>query len=226
MFSKRFNLFTGHFGSGKTEVSVNYAKKLKEKGYKTAIVDMDVVNPYFRTADVKNELKNAGVRVVVPSLANTNVDVPNLPSEINSLFENEEVRSIFDIGGDDMGAKVIGRYRHNIAADNYNMFLVVNTLRPFTNTEEKIINMIREIESSCRLKITGFINNTNLLDETNVGMVLKGHELINHVSKTTEIPIKFISGFFNSNEINRIEKKFKGYILNMKKMIRKPWEKD
>ncbi len=104
MFNKRINIFTGHFGSGKTEVAVNYAFEMARTGQRTAIVDLDIVNPFFRTADAKQKLENSGIKVVLPMYANTNVDVPALPAEINTLFERKDFKLVFDVGGDDLGS--------------------------------------------------------------------------------------------------------------------------
>ena len=104
MFDKRINIFTGHFGSGKTEVAVNYAMKMAEAGYRTAIVDFDIINPYFRTADAKDALEEQNIKVILPMYANTNVDIPAIPPEIYSLFEDKDTKVVLDVGGDDLGA--------------------------------------------------------------------------------------------------------------------------
>jgi hypothetical protein len=222
MFNKRINIFTGHFGSGKTEVAVNYALQLSKIYTNTAIVDFYIVNPYFRTADVRQELEQNGLRVITPIYANTNVDVPALPAEISSLFDSKEYYVVFDVGGDDVGAKAISRYREEIFEDDYEIFFVINTKRPMTGTPEKIEAIIHEVEDSSRLKVTGLVNNTNLLENTTLEDMIEGHRLIEQVSKKLDIPIAFASGL--SNVISKLKGKTDMELLPMKKLIKLPWE--
>lgn len=222
MFEKRINIFTGHFGSGKTEVAVNYALKLSELNHKTCIVDFDIVNPFFRTADAKNELESRGVRVILPRYANTNVDVPALPAEINGLIESKEYSVVFDVGGDDLGARALARYRDEIDPEEYDMFLVINTRRPMTDSVEKILHMLHEIENSSRLRVTKLVNNTNLLQYTLPENIIEGHQLIEKVSGKTNIPIAFTSGF--SSSIEQAGEKVGTDVLVLDKLIRLPWD--
>ncbi|MFZ5987162.1 MAG: hypothetical protein ACOYWZ_08595, partial [Bacillota bacterium] len=217
MFKKRISIFTGHFGSGKTEVAVNFALKLSEQCPKTAIVDFDIVNPYFRTTDAKSVLEARNIWVVTPLYANTNVDVPALPAEINTLFEKKEYSVIFDVGGDDLGARVLSRYRDEILDDDYEMYFVINTKRPMTDTLEKIEQMIYEIEGSSRLKVTKLVNNTNILSSTTAKDVLEGHEMIKNISDKLCIPIAFVSGFHDL--IGEVERDIESDVLYLNKLI-------
>ncbi|HHW30833.1 MAG TPA: hypothetical protein GXX20_04035 [Clostridiaceae bacterium] len=225
MLDRRINIFTGHFGSGKTEISVNYAIKLQESGNKTAIVDLDIVNPYFRTADVKEQLEKMGIWVITPLYANTNVDVPALPPEINTLFEKKEYKVVLDVGGDDDGARVLSRYREQILNDDYEMFFVISARRPMTDTREKILEMIADIEASSRIKVTRLINNTNLLGDTGIKDIIEGHKLVEEVSSILNIPIAFTSGFAETmKEYEKIREKQNIPLFKMDKLIRLPWE--
>jgi len=235
MHHKRINIFTGNFGSGKTEVSVNYAMRLGEIFNRTAIVDLDIVNPYFRTADAKEELERKGVLVITPLFANTNVDIPALPPEINMLLENKEYTAVFDVGGDDVGALALSRYKEKIMEEDYGHYFVVNVNRPMTNSVEKIKEMFYSIEESSGLKITGIVNNTNLLENTRITDILKGQEIIEKAALELGVPVVFTSifkGIFNKNygtnycpEADTERIGIKGNILLMEKMIRLPWEK-
>lgn len=222
MVNRRISIFTGHFGSGKTEVAVNYAVNLAARYEKTAIVDFDIVNPFFRTADVKNELEQRGIRVITPIYANTNVDVPALPPEISSLFEKKEYHVVFDVGGDDLGAKVLSRYHESILQDDYEMYFVINTRRPMTESEKGIEEMIREIEASSRLKVSKLVNNTNLLYGTTAEDVLEGGRMITRVSERLGIPVAFISGL--SSVAAELQKHTDAEVLVLEKLIRLPWE--
>ncbi|PNT92731.1 hypothetical protein [Clostridium thermosuccinogenes] len=223
MFDKRISFFTGHYGSGKTEIAVNYAIKLSRQSSKTAIVDSDIVNPYFRTADAKDILEQNNIKVVLPLYANTNVDIPALPPEIYTLFRDKEYKVVFDVGGDDLGAKVVSRYNEEIVKEQYEMFYVVNTKRPMTDTEEKIEEMIFEIETSARLKITGIINNTNLLEGTTPEDIIEGHKLIEKVAKKLQVPVSFIAGIGDS--VEEAGKRLGMKVLKMDKYILLPWDR-
>ena len=222
MFDRRISIFTGHFGSGKTEVAVNYALKMSALYPKSAIVDFDIVNPYFRTADAKLQLEEKGIWVVTPKYANTNIDVPALPAEINTLFEKKEYKVVLDVGGDDLGARVLSRYVEDIQKDDYEMFFVINTRRPMTDTLEKIEEMIYSIETSSRLKVTKLVNNTNLLQDTTAEDIMEGQKLIKLVSEKLDIPVGFVSGL--ENFINLLGTGIDTELLCMDKLIKLPWD--
>ncbi len=225
MFEKRINIFTGHFGSGKTEVAVNYAFKMAEADFKTAIVDFDIINPYFRTADAKEALESNNIRVLLPRFANTNVDIPAIPAEIYSLFQDKTYKVVLDVGGEDLGAKAVSRFKEEITSDDYEMFFVINTKRGMTDTPEKIYEMIAIIEDGANIKITKLINNSNLLEETTPEIIFHGNEIISEVSRKTGIPIAITAGMeelvnsFNSEQLSGSE------ILSMRKQIFLPWDR-
>ncbi|NJD04491.1 MAG: hypothetical protein FIA99_18295 [Ruminiclostridium sp.] len=222
MFDKRISIFTGHFGSGKTEVAVNYIIKLAERYSKTAIVDFDVVNPFFRTADARENLEARGILVLAPLYANTNVDVPSMPPEINMLFEKKEYRVVFDAGGDELGAKVLSTYNESILKDDYEMYFVINTRRPMTLSEKGIEEMILEIEASSRLKVDRLVNNTNLLGETTAEDVLEGSRIIDGISRKLGIPIGFTSSL--RTVLEQLPDDAGVPKLFLDKFIKLPWE--
>ena len=153
--SKRLTLFAGHYGSGKTNIAVNYALYLAKEGKKVCIADLDIVNPYFRTKDSERELEAAGIRLISPQYANSNVDLPALPAESYRLVQDKTTYGIMDIGGDDRGAYALGRYAEAIKAeDDYRMAFVVNCHRPLTSTVEDAIEIMREIEAAAGLEFT------------------------------------------------------------------------
>ncbi|HHV96382.1 MAG TPA: P-loop NTPase [Clostridiaceae bacterium] len=224
MFHRRINIFTGNFGSGKTEIAVNFAMKLKEKKEKVAIVDFDIVNPYFRTMDVKKELEKKGIRVIASMYANTNVDVPAVSPEVNTLFEDESYTAVFDVGGDDLGAKIVSAFKEEFMKEDYAHFFVVNVKRPMTNTAEKIKEMIASIEESAGIKVTHLINNTNLMEQTSLEDILEGDSIIREISKELNIEVAFTSGF--KEIIRKASGKVSGEMFYITKMIKLPWEKD
>ena len=163
MENKRLTLFAGHYGSGKTNIAVNYALKLAREGKKVLIADLDIVNPYFRTKDSEAELRTEGIELISPQFANSNVDLPALPAESYRLIQDKSVFGIMDIGGDDRGAYALGRFVPSIKVeDDYRMAFVVNCYRPLTSTPEDALEIMREIEEACGLKFNCIVNNSNL----------------------------------------------------------------
>ena len=190
MEAKRLTLFAGHYGSGKTNIAVNYALHLAREGKKVCIADLDIVNPYFRTKDSERELGEAGVRLVSPQYANSNVDLPALPAESYSLVQDKSVYGIMDIGGDDRGAYALGRFVGAIKAENdYRMVFVVNCYRPLTTTVEDAVEIMREIEAACGLEFTDIVNNSNLGEETTAETVLDSLDFVKRLSETTGLPV-------------------------------------
>lgn len=190
MNDKRLTLFAGHYGSGKTNIAVNYALHLARKGLKVCIADLDIVNPYFRTKDSAEELSAAGIDLISPRFANTNVDLPALPAESYRLVQDKSTYGIMDIGGDDRGAYALGRFADAIKAENdYRMAFVVNCYRPLTNTVEDTVEIMREIEAACGINFTCIINNSNLGSETTAETVLNSLEYIEALSITTGLPV-------------------------------------
>ncbi len=224
MFENRINIFTGHFGSGKTEVAVNYAIQLAKSGKKTAIVDMDIVNPFFRTADARRILEAGGIRVIAPMYANTNVDVPSLPPEINAMFEDRSYQVVLDVGGDDLGARVLSRYNEQILAEDHIHYFVINTRRPMTRTVDEIESMIVEIQTSANLKVDKLVNNANLLGVSSPELLDEASHIIGEVSERLKIPVGIISG------MGEVLHQFKGgpgiARLYLEKFIKLPWEQD
>ena len=159
---KKINIITGHYGSGKTEFAINYALKLKDVYGSSVICDMDIVNPYFRTNDAVDFLKKENVNVIAPEYANTNLDLPSLPSDIISVFSENSPPSVLDVGGDDDGAIALGQFYPYISKEDYEMFFVINALRPDTSNSDDIIKLIKDIEYVSRCKVTSIVNNTNL----------------------------------------------------------------
>ena len=192
MEAKRITLFAGHYGSGKTNIAVNFALWLAGQGNKTALGDLDIVNPYYRAKDSQDELTAAGVRVIASAYANTNVDVPALPQEMYALTENLDTYAVLDIGGDDRGALALGRYVPAIVAENdYDMLFVFNRSRPLTRDAQSAVGILREIEDACGLPFTGIVHNTNLGRETTPDTVLSALPVLREICQTTGLPLRF-----------------------------------
>lgn len=190
MEHKRVTLFAGHYGSGKTNIAVNYALLLSREGKKAAIADLDIVNPYFRTKDSAAELQAAGVDLISPQFANSNVDLPALPAEAYRLVEDRSLFAVMDIGGDDRGAYALGRYAPFILEEgDHRMAYVANPYRPLTHTPEEALEVMREIEAAGGLPFTAIVNNANLAHETTPETVLEAIPYMEKLSGLSGLPI-------------------------------------
>ena len=191
---KRVTIFAGHYGSGKTNIAINYALKIKESGINVDIADLDIVNPYFRTKDAEKLLSENGIRLVSSVMANTNVDTPALPAQAYSIVHDKSKHAVIDVGGDDRGALALGRYvPYLVEENNFEMLFVINKYRFLTGTPEETIEVMREIEQSAGVKFTGIVNNSNIGDETTAEDVLASLEYSQKVSEFSGIPLRFTS---------------------------------
>lgn len=188
---KRITVFAGHYGSGKTNIAINYALYAASCGFKTAIADLDIVNPYFRTKDAAKVLSENGIRLIASPYADTNVDTPALPAEAYSVIHDGSVHAIIDVGGDDRGALALGRYSPDIVKQGgYDMLFVINKYRYLTKHPKEAIEIMNEIQASTELRFTGIVNNSNLGGETTAADVLDSVEYAKEVSRLSGLEIK------------------------------------
>lgn len=191
---KRLTLLCGHYGSGKTNVAVNLAFKLKEQYNNVVVADLDIVNPYFRTKDSMEDFKARGIELICSEYANTNVDIPALPADMYRLTADKSLTAVIDVGGDDRGAYALGRLVPEIKAENnFDMLMVINGYRPLTPDAESTIEVMREIEAACGLKFTGLVNNSNLGSDTTAQDIIKSMDYANEVSNTSGLPVVMTS---------------------------------
>lgn len=214
----RLTIIIGAYGSGKSEIAVNMSlaqrKALPDR--KLLIADLDIVNPFYRSSDCASVLEEAGIRLVTPMYAGSNVDAPVLPPDMYVIFDDESYQGIFDIGGEDMGALVLGSIRKRIENTDAVIYMAVNALRPFTSDTEQIAIMTNELAAAAGFKIDGYINNTNLLEETTAEMVAEGEKKILDASAITGIPlvansvmegINIPDGMLKTEELFRMNRK-------------------
>ena len=194
----------GHYGSGKSNIAVNLAVKYNELGLRTAVADIDIVNPYFRSADSMEMLRSRGIRCIAPEYANTNVDLPTLPAELYGACADiasgrDDTYILLDVGGDDDGAAALGGLRESLMHGGYEMLFVINAYRPLTAEPEEAVAVLRDIEARCSLKATGIINNSNLGDETTADIVLDSLPYAEKVCGLSGLPL------FGHTALRRLE---------------------
>ncbi len=191
---KRITILAGHYGSGKTNIAVNLALKMKADGFDTVIADLDIVNPYFRTKDSLERLSKAGVKLISSEYANSNVDIPAIPQEMYSVVDDRERYYIVDLGGDDRGAYALGRYADKINEEgSYEMLFVFNKYRPLTRDAESAFEVMKEIEEASKVKFTAIINNSNIGELTTAETVLTSSAECDKLSLISGLPVKFTS---------------------------------
>ncbi|WP_300380586.1 ATP-binding protein [Clostridium sp.] len=218
---KRIRIITGHYGSGKTEFALNYVAALSKVSKKSAIADLDIVNVYFRSREKKKELEEMGIKVISSSLTNNSSDMPAISREVSIPVRDNSYDYVIDLGGNDVGAITLSRLKPLFNKEEIDFFMVVNTNRPDTSTVEKIIEQMRQIEFSTGLKVTGFINNTNLIRETDCETIKKGEKILLKVSDITGVTIKYTT--YITEILPDLKIEFAGELFPMKFFMRKIW---
>ncbi len=224
IFEKRIVIFAGAFGSGKTEVAVNYAIQLASHTQDPiSIIDLDIVNPYFRSREAALEMETYGIRPINPLGEHSHADLPIIVPQIRASIESSSGRVIIDVGGDDLGARVLSSMADAFAVASYEFLMVLNANRPFTSTVEGALKMLREIETSSRLRFTGIVSNTHLIGETTPQTILDGITLSQAVSARAGIPLVFASAM--NEVIDRLETDAVTVpLFSLSRRMLKPWE--
>jgi len=188
----RISIFTGRFGTGKTEVAINYALALAELDGSVTLTDMDVVTPYFRTRDMTERLKPRGVEVVAPADFARDIHLTAVSARIWGTLQNEDGFTVMDVGGDSQGTRAIGQFKALIERSGYIMYLVVNPYRPFNATVERIAQTVADIEANSRLETGALVSNPNLIADTTLQIVQDGHRLVEQAGEELGLPIAFL----------------------------------
>lgn len=224
-FTERIVIFAGAYGSGKTEVAVNFAIQLiQNSAQPVSIIDLDIVNPYFRSRQAAVEMERFGVRAIMPVGEHCHADLPIIVPQIRAAIENEaDGKIVIDVGGDDLGARVLGSLSDAFAANAYQFLMVLNAHRPFTATVEGAIKMMSAIAGSSRLRFTGIVSNTHLIGETTPQTILDGIKHAKQVSEVIGIPVVFAAGM--DEVIDKIDPRAAGVpLFSLSRRMLKPWE--
>lgn len=221
MRENRLRIFTGHFGSGKTEIAINYAVKLAGDKKDTCLVDLDIVNPYFSVREIRKQMESLGMRVISPSIEITTAELSTVPAEVLSAFNNKNYDVVLDVGGDDAGAVALGQYNRFFLEEPYDMYFVINTMRPFTSSVDGICEYVRSIEKASRLNVTYLINNTNLSYETTADDVMKGQDIIREASRKLNIPVRYTT--IREDLADKLPGSVEGEIFKLKIYMKPSW---
>lgn len=218
----RIRIIIGHYGSGKSEFSMNYVTKLRDMvDGRVALSDLDVVNVYFRIREKKELLKSLDILPIDSSINAPTLDLPAVSAQVMTPINDKTYNYVIDVGGDNVGARVMGRFSHLIEENEYDMFCVVNANREQTQTAKGVINHINAIEKASKLKVTGLINNTHLIRATTVEDVLKGQAVVKEVSDICNIPIKYTVCL--ENLVSELPSNIEGKIFPIKLYMREEW---
>ena len=216
LFQKPITIISGHYGSGKTSLSINLAMS----GRYSSVIDLDVVNPFFRSSDYRKMIEDKGVKVIAPYFAGTNLDVPFIPKDVKtSVMFDEKV--LIDAGGDDQGAVATGTISNEIKKRGYDLVYVVNFMRPQTRIAEEAFEIMKEIENACHLYVTGIVNNTNLKQETTQEVIDYGVDRTRELSRMSGLPILF---HVQEKAFSYIIKGTSEKVVKTESYVLTPWE--
>lgn len=226
---KKIYVLIGNYGSGKTEVAMNIAFNAAAEGKKVELVDLDLVNTYFRLSERIDLISENKIKLVSPNFSGSNVETLSLPAEVQSAFDRDWDVVVFDVGGDPTGATALGRYRQNfmeLPEGSLEVLNVVNVRRPMAGTPEKIVSLMRDMSAYARLKVSGFVNNSNLAERTSADELLAGYEMLKEASLISSVPVLYTCGteelldkFLASNP----DPRYVGKPFAIKRYMRRDW---
>lgn len=220
---KRLFAFVGNYGSGKTEVSVNFTLALAKAAEQVAIVDLDIVNPYFRCREAQEELEKQGIETIFPKGEYFWADLPIILPQVKGVLSRNTGHVVLDVGGEDMGARVLASFDDDLKGKDADYFFVLNLSRPFTDDVEGCLKTFKMIEDAGKIKLTAIVLNTHLIHDTTPDIIYSGYEKAREVSDQSRLPIKFVAveqSVLQDLDISRISSP----ILPMTRIMRPPWE--
>ena len=202
---KHVKVLIGNYGSGKSELALNFAMQAAARGDRTELLDLDMVNTYFRLTERGKLVEQKEIRLVSPNFACSGIETLSLPAEVSSAFVLDWDTVIFDVGGDDVGATALGRYHQDfvdLAPGALEVLNVVNIRRPLAGTVEKLLRLQEGMQTHARLQITGMINNTNLSETERQSAVQSMVEMTELVEKESATELLLEAKGFSDVVVN------------------------
>lgn len=231
---KDYWVLLGAFGSGKSELALNMAIQAAKSGPCT-LVDLDVINPYFRTSERGDVLTPAGVELIMPPFALDKIEILSLSARVYSAFTPGEGSVFFDIGGDHIGSVALGQYKPHfdrIPKEHLNVLFILNPLRPTAADLESAYATLEKIQFVSRLSVTGLVNNGNLAGETDCSHLLEGYGLVKALSERTGIPVwgtcgtqNVLDAFDAYAKENGLDPAYIGRYQPIEVMMHRSWDK-
>jgi hypothetical protein len=227
---KNVKVLIGNYGSGKSELALNFAIQAAARGEKTELLDLDMVNTYFRLTERGKMVEQKEIRLVSPNFACSGIETLSLPAEVASAFVLDWDSVIFDVGGDDVGATALGRYHQdfmNLEPGSLEVLNVINIRRPLASTVEKILRLQEGMQAHARLQITGMINNTNLATMTTAEELRDGYKVLKEVSDITGIPVAYTTGkkeFLDAFLADNPDPKYVGTPIAIDMYMHRDWD--
>ncbi len=223
---KNIWVFIGNMGSGKSEISINFVLHQKKKNPTQPIklIDLDIIKPYIRLRDREKEITELGIDLILPDKAVRNMDMPIVPSHIFDHLRNQNFDLVMDVGGEENGCTTIAQFQDVLYESNLEVYLVINTLRPFSNTVEKILKTLRSLQAHAKLKVTGLVSNTHLRFESETESVFDGLKKVEEVSEISSIPIAWVT-IWHEVLTKSLSEKIPYPILPLRLFLTFPWEK-
>ncbi|MBM3315185.1 cobalamin biosynthesis protein CbiA [candidate division WOR-3 bacterium] len=217
------SMFCGGFGSGKTEVAVNFALSLVADGGRVAVADLDIVNPYFRSRGVRQQLTESGIDVILPAEALMEADLPVIQPEVRGALARPRGRVVLDLGGDPVGARVMASLADAVRPEDLDGFFVLNSRRPLTLTAEGAAAMMGEVSRAAAVPVTGIVVNSHLIEETTPGVIAEGIELADELASRTGVPVAFAAierRMLDTFDVSRCPHP----VMVLERLMLKPWE--
>ncbi len=221
LVNSRIIVVTGHYGCGKTNLAVNLAFRLREEGRRVALCDLDIVNPYFRSADFARPLNDAGIEAILPPFANTNLDVPTLTARVAAAVNDDGLCLVLDVGGDDAGAAALGQYSAAIEAHGYDMLYLVNAYRFLTQTPEEAVENLRDVEYASHLSATAIVNSSNLAGETTADTVNATAGFAEAVAKIAGLPLYTVAERSIAHGVGAAPET----VISVERLVKPVWER-
>lgn len=235
MAERQYVVLMGNFGSGKTELALHFARSAAADRRPATLVDLDIVNPYFRASERAAALAEQGIDLISPRFAMSNVEIITIDPRIYSVFTDKDGIVIFDVGGDNVGARALGQYQAyftRIPAQNIRVWLVINTFRPLSGSADRLIAMLEQIENASRLKVGGLINNSNLSTVTTGAELRESYDIVAETARRCGLPVVYTSGeaaalsqFMDMAAVEGLDQAYIGQPLTIATEMHRDWDR-